>query len=127
MDRPVLWVTNQLNEIRTAFRVAYGAVQDIDGCDWKFATQCPERWNNLRQTEQDTVRHCGTCDKPVHLCLTNAEVRDHAEHGNCVCFVSDQMHGESVGDVILQQFDETPIDFGDDADTTNPDSGSNAR
>ena len=111
LDRPVLWVTNQLNEIRTAFRVAYGSVQDIDGCEWKFATQCPERWHNLQQTEQDAVRHCGTCNKLVHLCLTEDEVKKHAEHGNCVCFVSDQMYGESVGDVILQQFGETPIDL----------------
>ena len=121
LGRPVRWVTNQRNEIRTAFRMAYGTVRNIDGCDWEFATQCPERWNNLKETDQDAVRHCSTCNKLVHLCLTEAEVIDHAAHGDCVCFVSEDMHCESVGDVILQQFDDTPIDFSDDIETPNTD------
>ena len=126
LNRPILWVTSQLHEIRTAVPVAYGTVQDIDGCEWEFATKCPERWNNLEKTEQDTVRHCGTCNKLVHLCFAETEVRGHAEQGNCVCFISNEMHGESIGDVILQEFDETPIDFSDCIDTTDADTGDNA-
>lgn len=121
MDRPLLWVSHGLDDIRTAIDVAYGTIRKVKGCGWKFATQCPERWENLEPTKSGTVRNCGVCNKLVHLCLSDSEVKEHAKLGNCVCYVANELEGESLGDVILQQFDSDSIDFTDDVDTSDSD------
>jgi len=119
LNCPLKWNPYKLDEIRTAINFAYGTARKVEGCSWEFKTQCPETWASLDPTDEPTVRNCNICSKLVHLCFHDSEVQEHAKTGNCICFVADKLVGESVGDVMLQEFDDAPIDFTDDADTPN--------
>ena len=50
----------------------------------KFAYRCPKRWDHLRLTEDESVRHCDTCDRPVFYCRSIEDAKDHAADGHCV-------------------------------------------
>lgn len=39
---------------------------EIIHCD--FAYECPLDWFKLSPTDDPSVRHCGTCNKPVYFC-----------------------------------------------------------
>ena len=116
LSRNVNWQPHPLSNIRNAIPIAYGTVEQIDSCDWKFKTQCPERWEQLDRTEDETVRSCSICNKSVYLCINSSQVSEHAKVGNCVCYVNNTMEGTTLGDVILQEFDDEPIDFSDDVE-----------
>src|SRR5262245_57550902 len=34
----------------------------------EFAYRCPQRWDSLRPTGDDAVRHCTVCQRNVHYC-----------------------------------------------------------
>ena len=79
---------------------------EIHNCGWKFAVQCPLKWDLLQKTADSDVRLCGTCCKEVFLCTTHDEVRHHASQEHCVAFrlqpANDRDEpgwGELIGDV----------------------------
>jgi len=39
---------------------------------------CSGNWETLETTASDSVRHCDTCQRTIHLCATLAEVLHHA-------------------------------------------------
>ena len=49
-----------------------------------FKFECSERWENLAETEDATVRHCQRCNKNVHSVQNYNEFIANAEKGNCV-------------------------------------------
>jgi hypothetical protein len=57
---------------------------DILDCDWKFKFQCPQRWNQLKEGDDQTFRYCETCQRNVYLCTTHQAVGEHASQGHCV-------------------------------------------
>ena len=50
----------------------------------EFTFKCPKVWSRLQPTAVEGVRHCQECDRVVHLALTEADFRQHAEDGHCV-------------------------------------------
>jgi uncharacterized protein (TIGR02996 family) len=50
----------------------------------RFEFVCDRRWEDLRATDDGTVRYCEGCAKNVHYCDTITAARDHAEQGLCV-------------------------------------------
>ncbi len=51
-------------------------------CAFRF--KCPKVWDNLQPTQHEGIRHCPECDRDVHLALTEADFRRHADEGHCV-------------------------------------------
>jgi uncharacterized protein (TIGR02996 family) len=56
----------------------------LEACASQFEFRCPERWENLRTTDEIAVRWCESCKNPVHFCDTIDAARDHARKGRCV-------------------------------------------
>lgn len=51
--------------------------------------ECPKNWFELTETDKAGVKHCSTCDKHVHLCITQDELDSFAHQGVCIAFFSD--------------------------------------
>ena len=117
LSSSVNWKLFPKEEIAQALVYAYGNVGEIAGCSWKFRFECPKKWGELHETSDNRVRHCASCSKLVFLCSTDEEIALHSEAQDCVCIVSE--FGESMGDVIAQEFSDEPIDFSDDIESEN--------
>lgn len=110
INRKITWKPYSTAKIEKAIRIAYGCIRPVKNCSWKFNYQCPKNWKALEETENDTVRNCSKCRKPVHLCFTESEVVEHAKLGNCVCLVN-LVSGETIGDVrILTEAEIAELD-----------------
>jgi uncharacterized protein (TIGR02996 family) len=64
--------------------VALVSQRKIENCDALFEFRCPKLWENLKPTEERTVRFCDTCHNSVHFCDTIEVARQHAAEGHCV-------------------------------------------
>ena len=117
MSREINWRSFPAGEIEHAIQYAYGSANRIVGCTWKFNFECPKKWGDLKLTNDNLIRQCETCSRSVYLCTNNDDVVRHAEVGNCVCVLAEC--GESLGDVVLQEFDGHPVDFSDDIEPEN--------
>ena len=73
-----------------------GVMNEIRNCTWKFAFQCPRRWEGLRETGDAKVRMCESCLKEVYLCADDEEVRARAGRGECVAVYSKINPGEML-------------------------------
>jgi uncharacterized protein (TIGR02996 family) len=82
---------------RRKLRVRLRELQTTVGNDWwraldcarveeciKFAFRCPQRWDTLLPTAEESIRHCSECGQDVYYCHSVAEARDHASAGHCV-------------------------------------------
>ena len=56
-------------------------------CEMEF--ECPKNWFELTDTEQAGVKHCSTCQKNIYLCITQDELDDFANKGECIAFFSE--------------------------------------
>ena len=56
-------------------------------CEMEF--ECPKNWFELTETDKTGIKHCSTCDKHVHLCITQDELDAFAHQGECIAFFSD--------------------------------------
>jgi uncharacterized protein (TIGR02996 family) len=54
----------------------------------RFNYLCPNRWADLRPTENAAVRYCEECRKKVHYCESKAEAERHALAGDCIAITS---------------------------------------
>lgn len=54
------------------------ADRDPKHADRRFVFQRDRTWKSLTRTADSNVRHCGTCDRNVHLCATEREAVMHA-------------------------------------------------
>jgi hypothetical protein len=75
-----------------------------------FSFQCPKTWERLESTADPTVRHCSTCDREVHLALTEADFRRYHEQGACVAVpvVSSDKIGPSTESYIVGGTNSAP-------------------
>ncbi len=64
-----------------AFPIAWNAEAQIR-CAFSF--RCPQMWDRLEYTADPVVRYCITCDKAVHLALTEEEFDNSRGKGICV-------------------------------------------
>lgn len=56
----------------------------IANCQFEF--KCPKQWSALTDDGKLDSRFCDACERRVHLCVTNEELRARAEAGECVAF-----------------------------------------
>ena len=64
-------------------------------CEMKV--RCPKFWGDLTQTENELVRDCAECGKPVHFVKSQDELEEAAMKGTCVAFYeSDRMPKHEV-------------------------------
>jgi uncharacterized protein (TIGR02996 family) len=54
----------------------------------KFEYRCPQRWDTLLPTDDESVRHCTLCDRDVHYCSSTGKAHQLAEAGECVAIDS---------------------------------------
>lgn len=45
---------------------------------------CPKLWSKLKPTFSDMVRHCDSCNKKVHLCETEEQVKFYSSVKFCI-------------------------------------------
>lgn len=50
--------------------------------------ECPKNWFELTETDKAGIKHCSTCNKHVHLCITQDELDAFARQGECIAFFS---------------------------------------
>jgi hypothetical protein len=72
---------------------------DILDCDWKFKFQCPQRWDQLKGGDDQTVRYCETCQRNVYLCTTHQAVGEQASQGHCVVIMIPEVRGSEEMDI----------------------------
>lgn len=73
----------------------------IRNCLPTFRFTCPKQWGELATTVDPAVRHCGSCDRPVYFCTTDAETIAHARVGNCIA--REEPSADAVGRIVLGQ------------------------
>ena len=56
----------------------------IQHCPVAFQKVCPKLWRDLRQTSEENVRFCDTCQRPVFYCEGDAALIEHARQGHCI-------------------------------------------
>ena len=52
--------------------------------DRMFEKPCDRKWDDLRTTETDGVRHCDSCEQKVYFSRTLKEARGHTWRNRCV-------------------------------------------
>lgn len=53
-------------------------------CEIKFQKKCPRLWENLRETESESIRFCESCNQDVYYVKTDEEALHHAEQRHCI-------------------------------------------
>lgn len=56
-------------------------------CEFEF--ECPKNWFDLTPTYDANVKYCDSCNKDVHLCVTQEELDNHAAQRHCIAFFKD--------------------------------------
>ena len=56
----------------------------IRGCEVKFRKKCPQLWENLKPTENESVKFCDECSQNVYYAQTDQEAISYAEQGFCI-------------------------------------------
>ena len=76
----------------------------INNCVFRF--ECPKTWNKLLETSNKKIRYCTVCDKGVHLCETDAELKKALEKNWCVAVDKDikEVPTRLIGDVEPEHF-----------------------
>ncbi|MCP4787811.1 MAG: hypothetical protein GY903_09765 [Fuerstiella sp.] len=73
-DITTRWASQLLETLKT-----------IRNCDVKgFDFVCPQQWDALQPTADESQRLCTACNELVHLCLTDSETLEHARAGHCI-------------------------------------------
>jgi hypothetical protein len=76
-------------------------LNQIRNCPVRFRKVCPERWEQLVQSSTPRVRTCGTCNRDVFLCETDAEALEHARAGRCIAKPVPDLSGLPHRPVVL--------------------------
>ena len=63
-----------------------------------FEFQCPERWSNLKKTNQKGVKHCTVCDRNVHKAANKAQLLNFGKESKCAAYFQSEM--VIIGEVI---------------------------
>lgn len=68
--------------------------------NWEF--ECPNRWEDLQGTVDESIRHCESCQQSVYLCTTIDQINRRARLGQCVAWVEQTVDDE--GEVETRHF-----------------------
>lgn len=74
-------------------------------CEFEF--ECRKNWFDLTPTYDSKVKYCETCNKDVHLCVTQEELDKHAALRHCIACFKDpdldirfRLQGEVCEDLV---------------------------
>ena len=56
-------------------------------CEFEF--ECSKNWFDLTPTHDAKIKFCETCNKNVHLCITQEELDGHADQRHCIAYFKD--------------------------------------
>lgn len=56
----------------------------VEGCPIRFGFKCPLKWEAMRRTEREGIRHCAGCRQDVHFCRTLEQAQELTRQGACV-------------------------------------------
>ncbi len=75
---------------------------DIKNC---FEYICPEEWDNLEKSDNESIRFCGSCEKQVFK-ATDKESFDKLVKGNkCVAYFPDEKNNPTyMGETVFPMF-----------------------
>ncbi len=63
----------------------------IDNCSANdFELICPKKWNELKKSYVEGVRHCDQCDRKVYLCRSDADIRLYDSLHYCIAIIDTQ-------------------------------------
>lgn len=62
-----------------------------------FSFQCPKQWNELDNTEDEYVRFCSQCNKPVYLAGNTKELAERAIKKQCAAIKQPHEQGHQIG------------------------------
>ena len=63
-----------------------------------MAYECPKQWDDLKKTDDQNIRDCDECGKPVHFISNENELEEAAMNGNCVAFYNKESMPEHVAE-----------------------------
>jgi len=81
----------------------------IEGCPLSFI--CEQTWEDLTETDKDTVRHCGECNTDVHWCGSLRELRAAKRKQWCVAY-----DGNIDGKQVVGMMTKAPPSYSGDMD-----------
>jgi len=53
-----------------------------------FAFKCTMNWNELSETDEDSIRFCQNCQKEVFFCNTDEELAEAIKKNKCVSLIA---------------------------------------
>ncbi len=59
-------------------------VINSDGCELTF--ECTRKLSDLTSTNDESIRHCSSCDENVHWCDTQKDIDRAKKKGWCVAY-----------------------------------------
>lgn len=88
------------------YKINWG-IMDIKNC---FEYICPEKWNNLQKTQNESIRFCGSCSKQVFKVKDKESFDKLAKQNKCVAYFSGErsspsIMGETVYPVLPSKID----------------------
>lgn len=58
--------------------------KDVKVVECNFKYRCPQKWEEMRETEQKDARFCGECKEMVYFAETDGRLRELRDAGKCV-------------------------------------------
>ena len=102
------WVKVFQRRIKMHNKLAFGE-NLITDCP-EMAFKCPLKFEDLKQTDNESVRFCDQCEKQVYHCDNNDELQVHRKERHCVAFFVkvNNIEEEWMGDMYVP--DEMTLD-----------------
>ncbi len=66
----------------------------------KFAFKCSAKWDELQETEDDSIKFCDDCQKEVFFCENDDDLVAQVRLNRCVAILKPGSNERLLGDVI---------------------------
>lgn len=68
----------------------------------RFAFKCQQKWEELDETSNDSIRFCNECQKEVHLSIDDDTLVENIRLNRCVAI--DDGHGyRLLGEMVIEK------------------------
>jgi hypothetical protein len=65
----------------------------------KFAYKCSAKWNNLQETEDESIRFCDECQKEVFFCDSDDTLISLVKLNRCIAILKPNSKEYLLGDI----------------------------
>tara|TARA_Y100000996_G_C22051680_1_gene449384 strand:+ start:20 stop:277 length:258 start_codon:yes stop_codon:yes gene_type:complete len=69
-----------------------------------FEFICPEKWENLERSDNESLRFCGSCDKQVFKANSLEELEKFSKENKCVAYKGDNSSPGIMGETAYPIF-----------------------